>query len=310
MEAAEIAAAPHLNLVERARLVLACGVAILLMYGVGWIVAEPVDPQLGVTFTQSGRSIWAVWPMMAALAAVTACVATVIAGRRLSEAGLFAAGIGLATLALRGNSMQMILAYCAEPNPESRGALMRSMACDCILWAGVMTAAWAASAVVRIWLWPEHEPAPAPDKAKPARSQTGWLALASTYVVGVFVIWLTVARTPESQIARGQVIGSVAVGLFLGAMAARSVTGVAEARWYVPAVLLVGLTGYLLGYLNAGMKWAHGDLLRGYTDLATTPPHDLVRPLPIEYIAVGVSAALAGFWSGDKVEQVVDEGTK
>lgn len=289
----------HVGLVDRTRVALACGLAILMMYGVGWNVVRPVDSMLGLTFTESGRAYFHVWLMMLALAAVTAAIATAVAGKRLPEAGLFATGIGMATMALRGGSMQMILAYCASPTTLGRKALMLSMGRDCILWAAVLGAAWAASALVRRWLWSGGETAEPATTPKPTTPQQGALALATTLIVALVVIWLTIARSPVAQIARGQVIASVAAGLFLGAMAGRTVTAVESTRWYLPAVVLVGLTAYLVGYLQADMRWAS----TAFQALATTPPHDLVRPLPVEYLAVGFPAALAGYWCGDRVEQ-------
>ena len=98
-------------------------------------------------------------------------------------------------------------------------------------------------------------------------------------------------------------------GLFLGAMAARYFTSINQALWYALAAPIVGLIGYLLGYINAGMGWAVKEGYQYYINLATTPPHDLVRPLPIEYVAVGVAAAIAGFWTGHRLQEAVVEET-
>ena len=190
---------------------------------------------------------------------------------------------------------------------------------DTLLWAEIMAVARVVVAPVRHWLWPASKqtgkadcPKPGTRKGtgKPSESdqpKPGWYALAVTGVMGAVIIWLTIGRTPVAAIARGQVIASVTAGLFLGAMAARYFTGVEDARWYALAALGVALTGYLLGYLNAGMGWAQGTGDQPYADLAITPPHSLVRPLPLEYIAVGVSAALAGFWSGRRIEHAAGE---
>ena len=62
MEAAAKAPAAHLGFIEKLRVVIACVVAVLLMRTIGWRVAEPVDSQLAVTLTQSGRSIMTIWP--------------------------------------------------------------------------------------------------------------------------------------------------------------------------------------------------------------------------------------------------------
>ncbi len=293
----------HLGLVDRSRIALACGVAILMMYGVGWNVVRPTDLLLGLTFTHSGRSSFLpIWLMMMVLAAVTAAIATAVAGKRLPGAGLFATGIGMTAMALRGGSMQMILGYFSGADTAGRKALMFSMGRDAILWAAVMAVAWATSAIAAKWLWIDSAAHEAKTD-KPTTPQLGAAALASTLIVALIFIWLTIARTPVAEIARGQVIATVALGLFLGAMAGRTVTAVASISWYLGAVALVALTAYLVGYLQADMGWA----TTAFRALATTPPHELVRPLPVEYLAVGVPAALAGFWCADKVEQTAEE---
>ena len=303
--------------VEKARVFLACVVAVLLLRTVGWMVAEPTDPDMAVSFSASGRAVLASWPALAVLTAVAAVLGTTIAGRRLPEAGVFAAGVGLATLALRGGSMEVLLAY----DTTGRRALMMAMARDCLLWTALMAVTWIVNALVWRWLWTDQpagdgaasSPAPTEPRAKkpaakPARSRGGWAdwpALAITAVIGAVVIWMTIARTPVAVIARGQVIASIAAGLYLGAMAARYFTGIEDARWFVLAVPAVALVGYLLGYINGDMSWAQNSGYKFYALLATTPPHSLARPLPLEYLAVGVPAALAGFWSGQRVEHAV-----
>jgi len=320
MEAAAETPSAHLGFLDKLRVLLACAVAVLLMRSVGWHVARPADPELAVTLTESGRGALAVWPALVLLTAVAASLGTVIVGRRLPEGGVFAAGIGLAALALRGNSMQMVLGYRGSAEAAGRRSLMISMACDAVLWAAILAVSWVVVVMVRRWLWPE--PASEPDTPEasdrkgrkkadePAEAKPGWYALAVTGVLAAVIIWLTIARTPVAQVARGQVVASVAAGLFLGAMGARYFTGVEEAHWYALAALAVALTGYLLGYLNAGLGWAEGSTYQPFADLATTPPHALVRPLPIEYLAIGVSGALAGFWSGRKIEYAAGEESK
>jgi len=286
-------------------------------------VAQPVDPQQALTLTQAGRGILAVWPTLLVLTAVAAGIGTILAGPRLPEAGAFAAGVGLAGLALRGYSMQTVLAYAGSNELGGRRSLMASMAGETLLWAAILAVAWVVADGVRRWLWPDQSaeggdqesdppgrgPAAAPQNRKPAAAAatgSGWPAFAVTTVAAALVIWLTIARTPVAEIARGQVYASVAGGLLLGALVARYFTDVPDARWYVLAVPAVALIGYLLGYLNAGMGWTQGSGYQPFAELATTPPHVLVRPLPIEYAAVGLAGALAGFWSGQKIHHAAE----
>ncbi|HOA75722.1 MAG TPA: hypothetical protein PL151_03845 [Phycisphaerae bacterium] len=317
-----------LGLVEKTRIGAAVAAAALLLYTMGWMVARPHDPNLAVTFVRSGRAVAATWPTLAVLTVVAGIIGTVLAGPRLPEAGVFAAAIGLAVLSLRGGSMQVLLAAEQATTEPARQAFMTAMALDCLLWSGILLATWVAVTWAWRWVWlngnapallsgkpatsaaapsaakPAGGPGKAPKSASAAGTGAGWSALVVTGVVGVFVVWLTAGRTPVANVHRGQTIAAVAAGLYLGAMAARYFTGVRDVRWYALAVPAVGLTAYLVGYLSSDMQWAEGPPYHYYKYLATTPSHDLARPLPIEFVAVGMAAVLAGYWGGDKVEQV------
>ena len=302
-----------LSFIERTRAVVACGVAWLLLGTLGWQMAKPLDPQMAVTLTASGRAILAAGPALLILAVVAAAIGTAIIGKRLPEAGALSAAIGLAGMSLRGGSMQAMLAYYADQSVSARRGLMIAMLIDTLLWTAIMAAAWVSTMTVRRWLWPElvaESEVPTPKAAKnpppaPSAFARGWPALTVTVVVATIVIWLTVARTPVANIARGQVIASVGGGLFLGAMAARYFTGNNDSIWYALAVPVVAVIGYVLGHFSADMNWAH-DAYKPYAWLATTPPHQLARPLPIEYICVGLAGALIGFWTGQRMEHVVE----
>jgi hypothetical protein len=303
----------HVKLVDKVRVVAASAVAAALMATLGWFVAAPWDTQLALSITQNSLSLMRVWPAMVIISAATAAVATAIAGRRLPEAGLFATGIGLGMLALRGGSMKMVLDYHAANDPAVRRSLMFALGLDVVMWTSVIAAAWLTAILVRGWLWSQPAVATANTPAQPDAQRSnfanqGWLAMIITTVVAAFVVWQTIARTPVAEIARGQVIASVAGGLFLGALAARSFTEVADARWYVFAAAAIGIVAYLLGYLNADLSWAEDTQYQFYADLSSTPPHALVRALPVEYLSVGVAGAIGGFWSGEKVHQAVEEG--
>jgi len=310
------------GLVDKFRLVVAAVVAVVLMRTVGWMVAAPTDPEMAVTMAFAGTQILTMLPSVVVLVVVSAIVGTVVAGPRWPEGGVCAAAVGLAGLALKGGSMQMVLAYRTAADAASRRALMVTMELDLVLWAGVLLAAWLAGCATWRWLWPEEAcrrmraaagqrgPASGPRSSQTPRleaTEAGWLALIVTTVVALFVIWMTIARTPVAVIARGQVFASVAAGLYLGALAARYFTGVTRSFWYALSPVAVGLVGYLMGYVQANMAWAKGPWA-AYALLATTPPHALVRPLPIEYVAVGLAGVLIGFWSGQKAEHAAEQG--
>ncbi len=303
-----------LGFVDKLRALLACAVAVVLLRQLGWLVARPADPEMAVTFTTSGRAVLAIWPALTVLTVVTALAGMIIAGKRLPEGGVFAACVGLVGLELRGGSMQQLLTYVGTNQAAGRRALMINLGIDALLWAGVIAVAWVAVAMAHRWLWPPGEepepgeavPRPSARAALAASWKLGWQGLVVTTVVGALVVWLTVERNREAVVMRGQVIASVAAALYLGAMAARYFTHSPDIRWCALAALLVALIAYLLGYLNADLGWAReGRQL--YAELPGTPPHALVRPLPVEYLAVGVAAALAGYWGGQRVEHLAEQ---
>lgn len=310
-----------LGLFEKARVAAAVAIAAGLLYTIGWMVAQPTDPNLAITFVRSGRAVPAVLPAIAIMCVVAGIIGTVVSGPRLPQAGLFAAAIGLAVLSIHGGSMMSLLESEGATDEASRKLFMSHMLLDCALWSGVMVLTWIAVHWTYHWVWLQGEPAAeqvvegAKEKekkdAKPqaALDRMGWPGTVVTAVVALFVVWLTAGRTPVSNVLRGQTIAAVAGGLYLGAMAARYFTGIRDVRFYLLAVPLVGLMAYVVGYLSADMSWAQGTRYQYYVYLATTPTHDLARPLPIEYIAVGTAAVLAGFWGGDKMEQVASEVT-
>lgn len=307
-----------LGLVEKARVAAAVAIAAALLYTVGWMVAQPWDPNLALTFVRSGRAIPAIWPGLAVLTVVAGVIGTIVAGPRLPNAGLFAAAIGLGTLSLHGGSMMVMLAHEGAVEPAARKAFMFAMGKDCLLFTAIMVVTWLAVTWTYQWVWLANgkqppaltgepaAPSPQPRNAT-ALAGLGWPALVVTGVVAVFIVWMTTGRTPVANVHRGQTIAAVAGGLYLGAMAARYFTGIRDVRFYLMAVPAVGLMAYLVAYLSADMTWAQGTSYQYYIYLATTPTHDLARPLPIEYIAVGTAAVLAGFWGGDKMEQVASQ---
>ncbi len=316
-----------LSFLEKTRLVVACAVAVLIMSTVGWHAASPADPDMAVTFILRETRMVPAWIIVGLLTAVSAAVGTAIAGRRLPEAGLFAAGVGLTGLALHGGSMQVLLQYYPADSEATRSALMRQLVLDSLLWAAILLGAWFVSWTVWRWLWSASfmedaasngESAPKNSGSSAGKSAiqpidhaspwSGWPALLVTAMVASIFIWLTIALTPVANIARGQVIASVAGGLFFGAMTARYFTGINHSHWYVLAALAVALIGYLLGYLRADMAWATN--YKYIAQIPSTPPHELVRPLPIEYLGAGVAGALLGFWASAKVEHAVEATQK
>src|SRR5690606_871672 len=102
--AVNVPAGAPLGLIEKSRVVLAGVIAIILLSTVGWVVAEPADAKMAVTLAAGWGRVVGVWPALMVLTAVAGVIGTVLAPRRLAEGGMFAAGVGLAGLALKGGS--------------------------------------------------------------------------------------------------------------------------------------------------------------------------------------------------------------
>lgn len=303
----------HVSFLHKLRILLACGISIVLLYYAGWYVVGPPDDRMGISFLAGDQAPLKSLPMMCLLSVAIAAIATAVTGRRLPEAGLFATAVGIAVLALRGGSMQSFLAYLAADGTGDRQSLMFTLALDGLLWSGMIAACWFTTLWVQRWLIGDAvEPEDRSEsKVLPESSVSPkwrWIPVLATAFIACLLIWQTIARTDVATIARGQVVASIAGGLFLGSMLVRSSLNLHDIRWYLLAVPVVLLVGYSLGYLNADLAWASESALAPYAELATTAPHALARPLPVEYVAVGTAAVVAGFWSGHKVQAVTEEG--
>jgi len=152
MDTATRVAAKPVGFLEKVRVFLAALVAIVLVSYVGWMVARPIDPEMAVTFTAGSRSLLAIWPALLVLTVVAAAVGSAVAGPRLPEAGMFAAAVGLAGLALHGGSMETLLAYVGGADPSGRRSLMFSMAVDTVLCASLLAVSWLVVLMVSRWL--------------------------------------------------------------------------------------------------------------------------------------------------------------
>jgi len=98
---------------------------------------------------------------------------------------------------------------------------------------------------------------------------------------------------------RGQVYFTVGGAFFFATAMARSFTGVRNLFWYLPAPFLVGIVGVLL----AAARPALGD---PYDRVNVIPAWALVRPLPVEMVAVGLFGIL---WSL-RAQRAISDATR
>ena len=103
----------HLRLVDKLMLLTAFAVAASLFLSVGWMAVAPSDPQGAVSLlTHENPALMVVEAL--ALAAVTASLATLIAGTRLPDVGIFAVALGLALTSIRGGTATYLLITMAD----------------------------------------------------------------------------------------------------------------------------------------------------------------------------------------------------
>jgi hypothetical protein len=126
-----------------------------------------------------------------------------------------------------------------------------------------------------------------PLDAAPADRKSGFLALLIT--VGLASVLISVLMGPTlGKTRQGQVFFAVAVGFWLAVFAARQITKVQRAGWFWPAPVIVGLIGTIVAALRPGFP-------PPYDQNNINPAWNLVRPLPVEMVSVGLLGILWHF---------------
>mgnify|MGYP001560740759 CR=1 FL=1 len=114
-----------------------------------------------------GAPGWAMLLQAARVAAVTAAIAAVLSGRQLAYAGPFAAALGLAVVALRGETAEYLLLSAAGSGESPAKAIAAKLALESVGWLFVILVALAVSGIVTRWCFgrphdTQHERTPAP----------------------------------------------------------------------------------------------------------------------------------------------------
>lgn len=324
-----------LKIEEKLRVTVACAIGLALFASVGWTVARPADPRAPITLVLDGGGWLTTWGSVLGLAAVTSAVATAAAAPIFIGSGMLATAVGLAAMSLRGGTMTELLLY-RGADAAQRQALAQRLMLETLLWFAAIGVAAIVGATVRRWLGGEAMPLDEADasagdakggspkrrgdgsggaagtksSAAAASGAGGWLnrsgfsvsrglrvlrdgAGATLVSLGAawFLITVVIGRTSVAWIERGQVLFAVGASFFCAVMLARVLFKAAPLSSCVIAVPLLACVGYAWGYIrpiasNVGY----------YADLASTPPSDLFRPLPIEYVGMGVVGVVLGYW--------------
>jgi len=291
---------------EKGAFTLAWALGATLFFTIGWMAAAPDDPHGAVSLgARSGALL--TWVQLCALAVVSAALATLLAGRRVSDVGIFAVVIGLGALSLRGANATFILQQ-ADDVGASISSLALSLGIESVAWwaligaaagASVLTARWCAE-----WLRPEAESGEwlalalydvpgigaalsglPTEERTPARHGLEHLGVA--VVASLVIMSLFSSSLATHGIRHGQACFLAGASLGVGAYVAFRVVPVRSALWSLLAVGVVGVISYLFASLRTGSGLGP----------APIPAAAALRILPIQFIALGTAGVLFASWS-------------
>jgi hypothetical protein len=252
---------------------------------------------------------------------VAAAIGTVIIGRKLPEAGTFAAALGLMIVSLRGGTMEFLLVRTADDSQATVRGLALKLAVEAVGWAFVVAMAVAASAIVSRWFQrpDEHRLSPEPDDdnelllagwdvpllgtllGRP-RSCAGTSPADGMRHTAIATVVMLVAQRVfgtglyDRVVTHGQACFVVAASACVGTYVAFRYAPVRSALWAILAALSTPVLGYLLAAITSGSSTATPALP------VNIPPSHFMRALPIQGVAVGCAAAIATFWWPSVIE--------
>ena len=283
----------HLSLLDKAATWVSWALAGAIFLTVGWLAMAPDDP-LGAVSVLTRHGAWMMLLQAAGLAAVTAALAAVIAGRRLPEVGTLAAALGLAAVSLRGATAGSLLIEWADVAPVSQSSLPLQLALEAIAWFAIIFLARGFSIGVGQWCFGDRSvwhwlPAGVDTGWKPVPQDSIADGLKHTLLAGgaaLLTFKVLSAGLSTRSVQHGQACFVVAASVCIGLYLAYWVVPVRSAVWSILSVPLLAVGGYV---------WARFGPAPGGLP-ASVPASPFLRVLPIQYISVGTAAAVAMFW--------------
>lgn len=286
---------------DRLRMHAAWALAAAIFLSVGWTAMRPADPRGCVSLLAFDLPSIAMLQVLA-LAIVTSALTTVVAGRAFPDAGVFAVGVGLTLVSLRGGTMTFLIME------ENGGGLCMVLAGECLYWFAVMGAAAMASAAASRWLTngPSDDPStPNTSLSHSAVSEipvignffAGHVAATTDWRTGLkhtllaalgalILIRILSAGAPDRAIRHGQACFAIIAAYYLVIGPVQSRFPVRTAFWGLLAVPLAAIVAY--GFAAAMSLGAPVD------HLPSIPRSAFLRPLPINYMALGAASVV--FW--------------
>ncbi|MCP4591802.1 MAG: hypothetical protein GY842_13770 [bacterium] len=299
----------HLRLTDRLVVLTAWCAAIALFVTVGWRALQPIDPQGAVSMLTT-RSPGLMIVQVGALGLVVAALASLLTGRKLADAGVFATCLGLAVANLRADTLGALLIGASDGDaivPVRQIAL--SFLLESILWAAVVLAAMLVSGWVLYWCRGDAGARPAvlsgmactemplvsstlgaapSSEGTSDERRTGMLHTLATSAIAFLLVGVFSTGSPPPAIQHGQVYFAIAAAFCAAGYLANGRFPVRTVFWTWLAVPIVTVGAYLWAMLGAGGDVSHLP--------PSIPQSAYLRALPLEYIALGTLGSVLAFW--------------
>jgi hypothetical protein len=258
---------------------------------IGWMTVEPDDPHGAVSLLTHGSALFMVL-QAAGLAAVTAAVATIVAGRKLPDVGTFAVAVGLAAVSLRGETTASLLVKQADLD----AGFQRMLALKVMRWLftpptssggpsadDAESGTWVLAGFGLPFIGDHVLRAPARCYTPPKQGLIHTVVAAGSALV---VMAILSAGLSSRGIEHGQACFLVAVSVLVATRIAYRVAPVQTPLWSILAVGLFAAFGYVWSGIGAPPPGLPAHM----------PVSPFLRVLPVQYVAVGTAAGLAMFW--------------
>jgi hypothetical protein len=298
---AAISAEP-LTFSDKLRALAALAVSIWLWCAVGDMAVRPDDP-LAAFSLAAHESAFRAALSAALLTIVVSMLASVVGPARLPGFAGVAVCLGWATLNWRCGTMEHLLVYEGGPEAAARSALFGRLAMETVFWCVLAAGALWIEAAARGWLGKgkgggaEASRGRTPGDEVGTGIRRGLLASVIAAVLATLFVSQVAGRSAVDEIHKGQIYFAVGGGFFLGALVGLYFSFRVSPAYFVLGVGVAAAFSYLWGTIRPMPDLS----LEAYRGLLDVPPTPLIRPLPVEYVALGVIGATVGTWSSHKV---------
>lgn len=292
-------------LISRVRFFAAMAASALIFWHIGWAVVGPADPKGPVTLLMLNNSVVGIAELFG-LSVAAAGLATAICGPRSAHRGPQAVAVGLAALALRGGFMdEFIRRRIADRLAAPAGASVTifpkgEFIAETWLWIILIGVGFIVGRWVESWYAAEGPSGPAPSSPantaaeskaaavhldSAAEVRQGIAALVLNVLVAYNLIIVLGGGRDTDEMQKGQIYASIGGAFFISTLVSHLCFKANSRVWLLVAAAIVSTTAYVCNSPDATELAGSGYVV--------LPP--LLRALPIEYAALSVAGALAGF---------------